>query len=68
MGKTMKLHPVSIMIGLLVFGSLFGIWGMILATPIMGGFKTVLNYFDEKYDLITRFKQTNREDNKEEEK
>ena len=59
MGKTMKLHPVSIMIGLLVFGSLFGIWGMILATPIMGGVKTILNYFDEKYDLITRFKKNN---------
>ena len=56
MGKTMKLHPVTIMIGLLVFGSLFGIWGMILATPIIGMFKTILNYFDEKYDLMTRLK------------
>lgn len=66
MGKTMKLHPVSIMIGLLVFGSLFGIWGMILATPIMGGVKTILNYFDEKYDLITRFKKNNIDEEPEE--
>ncbi len=56
MGKTMKLHPVVIMVGLLVFGSFFGVWGMILATPIMAGFKTVLNYFDEKYDLMSKIK------------
>lgn len=59
MGKTMKLHPVSIMIGLLIFGSLFGIWGMILATPIMAGIKTIINYFDEKYEIISRFKKNN---------
>ena len=59
MGKTMKLHPVSIMIGLLIFGSLFGIWGMILATPIMAGIKTIISYFDEKYEIISRFKKNN---------
>lgn len=59
MGKTMKLHPVSIMIGLLIFGSLFGIWGMVLATPIMAGIKTIINYFDEKYEIISRFKKNN---------
>ena len=56
MGKTMKLHPVVIMIGLLIFGHFFGILGMILATPIIAGFKILLNYFDEKYDLIDRLK------------
>ena len=57
MGKTMKLHPVTIMIGLLVFGYFFGIIGMILATPIMAGIKIILNYFDEKYDLMQKIKQ-----------
>lgn len=56
MGKAMKLHPVVIMIGLLIFGHFFGILGMILATPIIAGFKILLNYFDEKYDLIDRLK------------
>lgn len=56
MGKTMKLHPVTIMIGLLVFGYLFGIVGMILATPIISGIKVIVNYFDEKYDLIVKLK------------
>ena len=56
MGKTMKLHPVTIMIGLLIFGHFFGVLGMILATPIIAGFKILLNYFDEKYDLMDKLK------------
>ncbi len=56
MGKTMKLHPVTIMIGLLVFGYFFGIVGMILATPIISGIKVIINYFDKKYDLIVKLK------------
>ncbi len=56
MGKTMKLHPVTVVIGLLIFGYLFGVLGMILATPIMSAFKTILNYFDEKYNLLKKIK------------
>ena len=52
MGKTMKLHPVTIMIGLLLFGHFFGIIGMIFATPVISIFKTVWNFFDEKYDIM----------------
>jgi len=52
MNKTMKLHPVTIIIGLLVFGSLFGILGMILATPIIAIGKLLLIFFDEKYDIF----------------
>lgn len=54
MGKTMKLHPVTIMIGLLVFGSFFGILGMILATPIIALVKTVFLFFNEKFSLMER--------------
>ncbi len=56
MGKTMKLHPVTIMIGLLIFGYLFGVIGMILATPVISGIKIIINYFDEKYDLLVKLK------------
>ena len=51
MGKTMKLHPVTIMIGLLVFGSFFGIIGMIIATPVISIMKTIVLFFDEKFSL-----------------
>ena len=54
MGKTMKLHPVTIMIGLLLFGSFFGILGMILATPIISIMKTILLFINEKFSLMER--------------
>ena len=52
MSKSTKLHPVTIMLGLLVFGHFFGIIGMLLSTPIIAVSKTLFNYFDEKYDLL----------------
>ena len=52
MSKTMKLHPVTIMIGLLIFGHFFGILGMILATPIISCIKVIANFFNEKYEIV----------------
>ena len=52
MSKTTKLHPVSIMLGLLVFGYFFGIVGMLLSTPILAVLKTVFQFFDKKYGLL----------------
>ena len=52
MSKQLKLHPVTIMLGLLVFGYLFGVIGMVLATPIMATLKILFTYFDERYNII----------------
>ena len=41
-GKAVRLHPVFIMIGLLLFGSLFGALGMIVAVPSMGLIRVIL--------------------------
>ena len=54
MSKTMKLHPVTIILGLLIFGHFWGIAGMILATPLIATAKIVFQYFDEKYNLLNR--------------
>jgi predicted PurR-regulated permease PerM len=51
MGKTMKLHPVTIMIGLLVFGYFFGIVGMIIATPVIACIKVLIIFFNKKYKI-----------------
>ncbi len=56
MGKTMSLHPVTIMIGLLLFEHFFGILGMILATPIIAIGKTIFLYYNEKYELLQKIK------------
>ena len=52
MSKTMKLHPVTIIVGLLIFGHFFGIIGMILCTPCIALGKVVWNFFKEKYHLF----------------
>lgn len=59
MSKTMKLHPVTIIVSLLIFGSLFGIVGMVIATPLVSLLKIFFKFvmmklklFDmDKYDL-----------------
>ena len=52
MSKTMKLHPVTIILGLLIFEHFFGILGMILATPCIALAKVVYKFFAEKYNLF----------------
>lgn len=54
MSKTMKLHPVSIILGLLIFGHFWGIPGMILATPIIATSKIIFQYFDKKYNWLNK--------------
>jgi len=50
MSKTMKLHPVTIIVGLLIFEHFFGIIGMILCTPCIALGKVVWKFFKEKYN------------------
>ena len=52
MSKTMKLHPVTIIIGLLIFEHFFGIVGMILATPIIALLKVIYYFVEEKFNLF----------------
>lgn len=54
MGHTMKLHPVTIMLGLLIFQHFFGIIGMIVATPVIACGKVIFTYIDEKLNIIGR--------------
>ena len=52
MSKTTKLHPVTIITGLLLFGHFWGIIGMIVSTPLIAVFKQVYLFLDEKYDFF----------------
>ena len=52
MGHTMKLHPVTIMVGLLVFEHFFGILGMIIATPCIACVKVILLFILEQTGYI----------------
>lgn len=56
MGHAMKLHPVTIMLGLLIFEHFFGIIGMIIATPVIATIKVILMFIDERVELIQKIK------------
>ena len=47
MGWAVRLHPVAVMIALILGASLGGIWGMLLAVPMMGVAKLVFVHFYE---------------------
>lgn len=52
MSKAAQLHPVTIIIGLLVFAHYFGIIGMIIATPCIALLKVIFRFIVKKYDLF----------------
>ena len=54
MSKTTKLHPVTIMLGLLIFGYFFGMIGMLISTPVIAVCKTIFVFFDQKYGIINK--------------
>ena len=55
-GKATDIHPITIVIGLLIFQHYFGIIGMIIATPAIGAIKILFNFFNDKYGLIDMIK------------
>ena len=46
MGSELDLHPVTIILALILWGMLWGIVGMLLATPIMAVIKILLARFE----------------------
>lgn len=52
MSKTTKLHPVTIIIGLLIFGHFFGILGMAISTPVIAVLKAAIMFFIDKYHIF----------------
>ena len=56
MGHTMQLHPVTIMLGLLIFQHFFGILGMVIATPCIACLKVILVFIMEHTGIMEYLK------------
>lgn len=54
MGHTMKLHPVTIIIGLLLFQHFFGILGMVIATPVIACGKVLVVFINERLHITEK--------------
>ena len=52
MSKKMNLNPITIIISLLIFEYLFGIIGMVIATPVVAILKIIYQFLDEKFDFL----------------
>lgn len=57
MGKAMQLHPVTIIVGLLLFQHFFGIIGMIVATPVIACVKVIFTFIDEKINVMEMIRE-----------
>ena len=68
MGKTMKLHPVTIMLGLLLFNYFFGMIGMIVATPVIATIKIIFEFIMEHSSIgeaFNNYQENNKKTTKE---
>lgn len=52
LGKSLGMHPISILLALVIGGGIFGVMGMILSIPILVIFKILYNHFQVR---ITSF-------------
>jgi predicted PurR-regulated permease PerM len=52
MSKKMNLSPITIIISLLVFEYIFGVFGMVIATPVVALAKVIYVFFDQKYHFF----------------
>lgn len=49
LGSSLNLHPLWVLVGLMIGGSLFGLLGIILAVPVIAVAKVVLNFLEDLY-------------------
>lgn len=42
MGESLGLHPLSLLLGMMVFGNVFGFWGVLLAAPLVATVKVLV--------------------------
>ena len=56
LSKTMKLHPVTIIVGLLIFEHYFGVIGLIISTPVISCLKIITDFINEKYKIFEKEK------------
>lgn len=54
-GRTMRLHPVIIIVGLLIFGYFWGPLGMVIATPLVALLKLLILFVENKYGILSSF-------------
>lgn len=52
MGRQLSIHPLIIIVSILFFGSLFGTFGVIFASPIAATIRVLIQFYKEKKELL----------------
>ena len=50
-GESIGIHPITVLLGLVLGGGIFGVFGMILSIPFIATVKILYNYFKEKFNF-----------------
>jgi predicted PurR-regulated permease PerM len=58
LGGSLDLHPMWVLVGLMIGGSLFGILGIILAVPVIAIAKVALSFLEELYQQSDFYKDS----------
>ena len=53
LGREVKLHPVIIITAVLIFGGIWGFWGLLLAIPIATFLRAIMVAWPTKEDLVS---------------
>lgn len=61
-GKTMKLHPAVVLLGVAAGGTLFGVTGAFLAVPVVATVTEILRYINERIDDSVAWNAPDRDD------
>jgi putative permease len=48
LGREVNLHPVLIILAILIFGGIWGFWGLLLAVPIATFIRAILRAWPKK--------------------
>ena len=54
MSKSLNIHPIIILVGLIIFGHFFGIIGMLISTPLVSIIKSLYLYYKPFKKLLKR--------------
>ena len=52
LGREVKLHPVVIITAVLIFGGIWGFWGLLLAIPIATFLRAIIAAWPTREELI----------------
>lgn len=58
LGSRLNLHPMWVLVGLMIGGSLFGLLGIILAVPVIAVAKVLFNFLEDLYQQSNFYRRT----------